>query len=210
MSGKKLRAGAVTAVYARKKRRYERARRRRRAMFFIGLVVFILVMTPFLLRLPETIQKVTHPLRYEAQIRQASQQSGLEPAFIAGVVYTESRFRPDAESHQGAYGLMQLLPVTANFVQQRSGIQGDYRNPGVNLRLGAWYLGYLEDRYEGHERLMLAAYNSGESRVDGWVSQEGFDIERDIPFQETREYVDDVLEAREVYRDLYGEDLSGD
>lgn len=174
------------------------------------MVVFILAMTPFLLKLPETVQKIVYPLRYEAQIQQASQQSGVEPAFIAAVVYTESRFRPDAESHQGAYGLMQLLPQTASFVQQRSGVQGDYRDPGVNLSLGAWYLGYLEGRYDGHERLMLAAYNSGEGRVDGWVSQEGFDIERDIPFRETREYVDNVFEAREVYRDLYGSDLSGD
>ncbi|CAN5673087.1 lytic transglycosylase domain-containing protein [soil metagenome] len=173
------------------------------------MVVFILAITPFLLKLPETIQKITHPLRYEAQIQQASQQSGLEPAFIAAVVYTESRFRPDAESSQNAYGLMQLLPETANFVQQRSGIQGDYRDPGINLSLGAWYMGYLEERYDGHERLMLAAYNSGEGRVDGWVAQEGFDIERDIPFQETHEYVENVLEARDVYRDLYGEDLSG-
>lgn len=174
------------------------------------MLVFILVMTPFVLRLPETVQKITHPLRYEAQIRQVSQQTGLEPTFIAAVIYAESRFRPDAVSSQNAYGLMQLLPETAQFVQQRSGIEGDYRDPAVNLRLGAWYLTYLEDKYNGHERLMLAAYNSGEGRVDSWTSQQGFDIEEDIPFQETREYVVNVLEAQEVYRDLYGEDLSGD
>ncbi|MGB3635322.1 MAG: transglycosylase SLT domain-containing protein, partial [Rubrobacteraceae bacterium] len=94
-------------------------------------------------------------------------------------------------------------------IQQRSGIQGDYRDPSVNIRLGAWYLNYLEGRYNGQETLMLAAYNSGEGRVDGWVSQEGFDIESDIPFQETRDYVAKVPETRDVYRDLYGEDLSG-
>ncbi|CAN5713847.1 lytic transglycosylase domain-containing protein [soil metagenome] len=173
------------------------------------VVVLALALMPFLLKLPETIQKIAYPLKYEAQIQQASRQSGLEPAFVAAVVFTESRFRPDAVSSQNAYGLMQLLPETAEFVQQRSGIQGDYRDPGVNLSLGTWYLSYLEGRYDGHERLMLAAYNSGEGRVDGWVSQEGFDIENDIPFQETRDYVVNVLEARDVYRDLYGEDLSG-
>lgn len=174
------------------------------------MVIFILVMTPFLFKLPETLQKLAYPLRYETEILQASQENGLEPSFVAAVVYTESRFRPDAESSQGAYGLMQLLPETASFVQQRSDIQGDYRNPDVNLKLGAWYLGYLNEKYEGHERLMLAAYNSGEGSVDGWVSREEFDIEQDIPFQETREYVDNVFEARDVYRDLYGRDLSGD
>jgi soluble lytic murein transglycosylase len=102
---------------------------------------------------------------------------------------------------------MQLLPQTAEFIGQRSGIKGDYRNPEVNLRMGAWYLGYLEGRYRGDERLMLAAYNSGEGMVDGWLSEEGFDIAKDIPFEETREYVEDALEARRIYRELYGRDL---
>ena len=57
---------------------------------------------------------------------------------------------------------------------------------------------------------MLAAYNSGEGRVNGWISDEGFDIVRDIPFKETRDYVENSLEARETYGDLYGEDLSRD
>ena len=165
---------------------------------------------PFILQLPETLQKILYPLKYEAEIQQVSEEYGLEPAFVAGVVYTESRFRPDAESSQGALGLMQVMPGTADFVQERSGIQGDYRNPRVNLQVGAWYLNALNEKYQGHERLTLAAYNSGQGRVDGWISQEGFDIERDIPFKETHEYVDNVLEARDVYRDLYGEDLSGD
>ena len=149
-----------------------------------------------------------YPLKYEETIREVSEEYGLEPAFVASVVYAESRFRPDAESHQGAYGLMQIIPATADFIAGRSGIRGDYREPEVNLRMGAWYLNYLEGRYRGDERLMLAAYNSGEGRVDAWISDGGFDVAEDIPFSETREYVDDVLEARHTYRELYGRDLS--
>lgn len=178
-------------------------------LFVLALLVFGLLLLPFLFLLPETLQKLFYPLDYEVEIQQASQEYGLEPAFVAGVVYTESRFRPEAESSQGALGLMQVMPETAAFVQERSGIQGDYQNPSVNLQMGAWYMNYLEEKYQGDERLMLAAYNSGQGRVDGWISQEGFDIESDIPFRETREYVDNVLEAREVYRDLYGEELRG-
>ena len=170
----------------------------------------LLAALPFLLRVPETVRQALYPLRYEETIREASRENGLEPAFVAGVVYTESRFRPGAESHREAYGLMQLLPQTAQFIGQRSGIEGDYRDPRVNLRLGAWYLGYLEGRYRGDERLMLAAYNSGEGTVDGWLSREGFDVAQDIPYKETREYVDDVLEARRTYRELYGRDLNRD
>jgi soluble lytic murein transglycosylase len=167
----------------------------------------LLAALPFILETPETVRRTVYPLRYEETIRKVSVEHGLEPTFVAAVVYTESRFRPEAESHRGAYGLMQLLPRTARFIQERSGIEGDYREPAVNLRLGAWYLSYLDDRYMGDERLVLAAYNSGEGQVDAWISDEGFDVGEDIPFRETREYVENVLEAQRTYEELYGRNL---
>ncbi len=191
----------------KKERRYGRSRSRRRGLLALLAVLAGLAALPFALGAPETVRKAIYPLRYEETIRQASRENGLEPAFVAGVIHTESRFRPDAESSQGAYGLMQMIPDTAEFVQQRSGIGGDFREPRTNIRLGTWYLAYLDERYGGNERLMLAAYNSGEGTVDGWISDEGFDISEDIPFQETRQYVERSLEARQRYEDLYGEDL---
>ena len=191
-----------------KGRRYGRSRpRRRRGVLALLAVLAGLVALPFALGAPEAVRKAVYPLRYEETIRQASRENGLEPTFVAGVIYAESRFRPDAESSQEAYGLMQMLPDTAEFVQQRSGIGGDFRDPRTNIRLGAWYLGYLDGRYRGNERLMLAAYNSGEGTVDGWISNDGFDIAEDIPFKETREYVERSLEARQKYEEIYGEDL---
>ncbi len=172
----------------------------------LALGIFLAAL-PFVLRVPDAVRQALYPLRYEETIREVSEQHGLEPTFVAGVIYTESRFRPDARSHRGAYGLMQLLPETAKFIQQRSGIEGDWQDPEVNLRIGSWYLGYLKERYSGDERLMLAAYNSGESRVNGWISDEGFDVGEDIPFKETRNYVENVLEAQETYRELYGRNL---
>jgi soluble lytic murein transglycosylase len=191
-----------------KGRRYGRSRtRRRRGVLALLAVLAGLVALPFALGAPETVRKAVYPLRYEETIRQASRENGLEPTFVAGVIYAESRFRPDAESSQEAYGLMQMLPDTAEFVQQRSGIEGDFRDPRTNIRLGTYYLGYLDGRYRGNERLMLAAYNSGEGTVDGWISNDGFDIAEDIPFEETREYVERSLEARQKYEEIYGEDL---
>ncbi|MGI8909227.1 MAG: lytic transglycosylase domain-containing protein [Rubrobacteraceae bacterium] len=171
------------------------------------LGVCALAAVPVALRIPETVERATHPLRYEETIRRVGEEHGVEPTLIAGVVYAESRFGHESESHQGAYGLMQILPSTAEFISERSGIRGDYRDPRTNLRMGAWYLSYLDGRYSGDERLVLAAYNSGEGRVDGWLSDEGFDVRRDIPFAETRQYVDDVLEARKDYENLYGRNL---
>ncbi len=175
----------------------------------LGLLVLgvFLAALPFILRIPDAVRQTIYPLRYEGIIREVSERHGLEPTFVAGVVYTESRFRPEVRSHRGAYGLMQLLPETAKFIQERSGIEGDWRDPEVNLRIGAWYLGYLKERYSGDERLMLAAYNSGESRVNGWISNGGFDVGEDIPFKETRDYVENVLEAQETYGELYGRNL---
>jgi soluble lytic murein transglycosylase len=171
------------------------------------VVIGVLAILPFALRLPDAVMRTVYPLKYTATIREVSEENGLDPAFVAGVIYTESRFRPDAESHREAYGLMQLLPESARFIQRKSGIKGDYRDPEVNIRLGTWFLGYLEDRYKGDERLMLAAYNSGEGNVDAWVSDQGFDIAKDIPYKETRHYVKNALQARKTYQELYGKNL---
>jgi soluble lytic murein transglycosylase len=171
------------------------------------VLVAILAILPFVLRLPDAVMRTIYPLRYAETIRQASEENGLEPTFVAGVIYAESRFRPHIESHRNAYGLMQLLPQSAHYIQRKSGIKGDYRDPKVNIRLGTWFLGYLDERYKGDERLMLAAYNSGEGNVDAWASDEGFDIAKDIPYKETRHYVNDALEAKQTYQDLYGKNL---
>jgi soluble lytic murein transglycosylase len=145
-------------------------------------------------------------LEYEETIQTAAAEHDVEPTLVAAVIRTESRFDPEVESSQGAYGLMQLLPETARFVSERGNVRGDYRDPKTNIRMGTWYLGYLQERYKGDERLVLAAYNSGEGQVDAWNS-EGFDASRDIPFAETRDYVEDVLEARDTYIELYGRNL---
>jgi soluble lytic murein transglycosylase len=173
----------------------------------VAVVAAVVAILPLILEAPDTVRRTVYPLRYEETIRDVSVEHDLEPTFVAAVVYTESRFRPEARSPQRAYGLMQLLPETARFIQERSGIEGHFKDPRVNLTMGAWYLHYLEGRYMGDERLMLAAYNSGEGRVDDWISDEGFDVGEDIPFEETRDYVENVLEAQRVYEDLYGRNL---
>ncbi len=198
--------GRATTKAAGRQDRYGRLRRRRRGAAL--LVVFALVALLGALAAPDLVRQVTHPLEYEAEIRASAGKFGVEPSLVAAVIKAESRFDPEATSSRGAYGLMQLLPETARFVSERTGISGDYRDPETNIRIGTRYLSYLQSRYDGDQRLALAAYNSGEGRVDRWLSRGDFDVSRDIPFAETRDYVRNVTESQRVYEDLYGENLN--
>lgn len=171
------------------------------------VLLLILLALPLLLKAPDVIREFLYPLKYEETIQSAAAEQAIEPALVAAVIRTESGFDPEVESSQGAYGLMQIQPETARFISERSGITGDYRGPKTNIRMGAWYLSYLQYRYNGDERLALAAYNSGVNQVDEWISEEGFDVGRDIPFEETRDYVEEVLKARDAYTELYGRNL---
>ena len=190
----------------KKRKRYRRSRRQGRNLLVALALAFLLI--SLFLEAPDAVRRLTHPIKHEEVIRSAAAEYKVEPALVAAVIRSESNFDEDVESSRGAYGLMQLLPETASFIAGRSGIGGDYREPETNIRMGTWYLGYLQNRYNGDERLVLAAYNSGASQVDEWVSEEGFNVSRDIPFEETREYVNEVLDARDTYVDLYGRNLN--
>jgi soluble lytic murein transglycosylase len=110
---------------------------------------------------------------------------------------------------------MQIQPDTARFIARRSGgtafTVGDLSDPQTNISYGSYYLRYLLDRYDGNATLALAAYNGGETNVDGWIrtsgrGRVGFRAS-DIPFSETRAYVDRVFQARQDYRDNYSREL---
>ena len=164
--------------------------------------------------LDDAVRSITLPLRHEDIIRQQARAKGIDPALIAAIIYEESKF-VDQTSHAGARGLMQITPETARFIARDSGgtrfTQADLATPQVNISYGAYYLRYLLRRYEGSETLAVAAYNAGETNVSRWVDkaggQEGFDLQDDVPFPETRMYVEGVLEHRGEYREHYGREL---
>jgi soluble lytic murein transglycosylase len=162
----------------------------------------------------DAFREITLPLRHEDIIRQQAREKELDPALIAAVIYQESKFR-DQTSHAGARGLMQITPATAEFIARDSGgtrfSQEDLATPQINIAYGSYYLRYLLRRYDGNTELALAAYNAGETNVDKWVREAGgeqdFDRVDDIPFPETREYVDNVFELRGDYRRHYSDEL---
>jgi soluble lytic murein transglycosylase len=155
---------------------------------------------------PGWYAKLRYPLEYEQILAGHAQNYDLDPALLAAVVYRESRFDPDAVSESGAVGLMQLLPETAKGIAQYTGGTefrlSDLHDPEINVRYGSFYLRRLLDKYGGDVSLALAAYHAGQGNVDEWIARgEG------IAFAETREYVDDVLELRGVYRRAYADEL---
>ena len=162
--------------------------------------------------LGDAVREVTLPLRHDDVIRQQAREKDLDPALIAAIIYEESRFRPQT-SPAGAEGLMQITPETAEFIARNSGattfVLDDLGNPQINISYGSFYLRYLIDRYDGDERLAIAAYNAGATNVDEWLVEadsDELDLE-DIPFTETREYVADVEERRKEYEKNYAADL---
>lgn len=198
-------------------RRRARVRRRRLAALVAALVLgsgAAVMVAAGVGPLGDAVRELTLPLRHDDVIRQQAADKDLDPALIAAVIYEESKFR-DQTSSAGAEGLMQILPNTAQFIARRSGGTAfelrDLGNPDINIRYGSWYLRYLLDQHDGDIALAVAAYNAGEGNVDRWVRAAGgadsFDPATDIPFPETREYVADVLERREEYRDHYADEL---
>jgi len=194
------------------------ARRRRLlailAALAVGTAIAVVAMLP---EVKQGIQELTLPLRHEDIIKQQAAEKDLDPALLAAMIYQESKFQ-DRTSSAGAKGLMQILPSTAQFIAHKSGGTAfelrDLATPQINISYGAWYLRYLIDRYDGNVTLAVAAYNAGEHNVDVWVARaggdHGFDPKADIPFPETRGYVESVIRHRKLYRSKYGRELGLD
>ena len=138
-----------------------------------------------------------------------------ERALTHAIIRQESMFDPNAKSPAGALGLMQLMPATAKHVAQRAGFKYTQSrltsDPDFNITVGSRYLANLVDSFGGSYVLGIAAYNAGPGNVNKWLRDMGdprlmkdtdmiVDWIELIPFKETRNYVQRVLEALQVYR----------
>ena len=120
---------------------------------------------------------------YQGEVVEAAKLHNLDPALVHAVIAAESNYNPNAVSHRGAVGLMQLMPDTA----RRYGLkEKELKTPQKNIRVGSQYLADLIAMFEGDLKLALASYNAGENAV----LRHGRKIP---PFAETQAYVPRVL-----------------
>jgi soluble lytic murein transglycosylase len=150
-------------------------------------------------------------------IPKSAKTGSVDRAVVYAIARQESAFHPGAVSKAGARGLLQLMPSTAKQMAKQAGVSYSQAklttDPGYNATLGAEFLGHLIDRYNGSYVMTFAAYNAGPSRVAEWVSIYGdprdpkVDVVNwieSIPFTETRNYVQRIMENVQVYKARLG------
>ena len=137
----------------------------------------------------------------------------LNQSYILALIRQESEFDASANSYVGARGLMQIMPATGKLLSTRTGLKYSperlTEDEFFNLQLGSFYLTDLYSNFGNNIYLALAAYNAGPHRVAKWIKRFGdprkneidpLDFLEHIPFEETRNYVQRVMENINVYK----------
>ncbi len=155
--------------------------------------------------------EVRFPMAHRNELVREAKRRDLHSSWVFAITRQESAFMADARSHAGAMGLMQLMPATAKETARRFGIPlaspQQALNPDTNIQLGAAYLSQVYGQFNGNRVLASAAYNAGPGRVRQWLrgaNHLSYDVwVENIPFDETRQYVQNVLS----YSVIYGQKL---
>lgn len=156
------------------------------------------------------LHEMTYPLGALRRL-EASDLDGIDPLFIGALIMAESNWNPRALSPVGARGLMQLMPDTGQRLAGSIGVplgsDDQLFDPPLNLKLGVAYIRQLLQHFNGLLPLVLAGYNAGEAEVSKWWDRRGgADLEEfiaDMPFRETRRYVQRVLVYYAEYQRIY-------
>lgn len=160
----------------------------------------------------EKYHQIRYPLKYFELLEDSAEENGLPPSFLFAVAHTESGFDPEAVSSVDARGLMQITRDTFDWIQHKMRLEKplDYdqyaTDPAVSARYGAYLLRLYYDEFGSYE-LALCAYHAGRGNLLKWLhdpelSADGETL-RQIPFRDTRWYVDRVFKTQKNYQELY-------
>ncbi len=173
----------------------------------LTFVVVLLLMASFayFVLLPRVL-----PREYREYVEKYAGQYQLEESMIYAVIFCESHFEADAVSSAGAIGLMQVTEETGWWAAAQIGLNADsidLKDPETNIRVGCWYLSWLDQKFDGVWETTLAAYNAGHGNVAKWLadedkSKDGLTLD-EIPYGETKSYVKRVELVERIYRTVY-------
>ncbi|WP_245590377.1 lytic transglycosylase domain-containing protein [Aneurinibacillus terranovensis] len=199
-------------VNAEKPGNKERSMKRftRKRLFFIVLLVI------FLLLDSRVIWKAMYPVYFKQQIFSSASRYHVDPYLVMAIIQIESKFDQRRVSRKGAVGLMQLMPSTAKWVIKQanfSSMAEEYLDePDTNISIGTWYISYLYDMFDRNSYAVIAAYNAGPGNVKRWIAQGVWDGRGDtisnIPFGETRHYIQRVEYYKERYSKIYQDEYN--
>ena len=200
--------------------RYTQRRRRRRHRginFLVWLVVItiltggaVFIVTRYFDDVKTKLEYASYPREYSQYVEKAAKDYDLNEELIYAVIRTESSFNPDAQSGAGACGIMQIMPSSFEWLQQKRDTVGEYTtedlfDPEICIDYGSYLLKYFYDLY-GDEKCAVAAYNAG-FVVGDWLEDSNYSTDgvtlSDIPYPETKHYVEKVESAKEMYIKLY-------
>ena len=144
---------------------------------------------------------------YKTIILAAASEYNVNAYMLFALIKTESGFNKNAVSEKGATGLMQLTEKTAEYVARLKGEQNyDLKNAQTNIDFGCYYLKYLFEKFT-EQNTVLAAYNAGEGKVAIWLKDSRFSNDgktlKEIPIEETREYIKRINASSVKYKKLY-------
>lgn len=176
------------------------------------LLLFAIVLLIYLFIKSDLITHKLYPIAYEEEMQYHAQKYQLDTQLIAAIIRVESNFQTGQASNKGASGLMQIMPNTADWIikqAQLNELSSDHLLNSIdsNIELGSWYIDYLLKKYNNQLVIAIAAYNAGPGKVDSWL-KEGIwdgslaDIDQ-IPYGETRKYVQKVIYYYNKYKEIY-------
>jgi len=178
------------------------------------LLLLLITLLAILFLKSDWLGTYMYPIHYKDDIRASSSNYGVEPHLVAAVIRAESNYKTGRQSSKGALGLMQVMPDTADWVVQKAGfkeVTNDMllHRADVSIEVGSWYLNSLQQQFENNTVMAVAAYNAGPGNVRKWLDKGIWDGQADtisdIPFGETRHYVQKVIYYYNKYKDLYPE-----
>jgi soluble lytic murein transglycosylase len=163
----------------------------------------------------EWLGRWIYPISYKEEILMSAEKYELDPLIIAAIIRVESNYKLEAVSPKGAIGIMQIMPDTADWILRQENF-GNLKAKDVGkeahagITLGSWYVKELNRQFDENLVVSLAAYNAGPGKVRQWLDEGVWNGKeqtlRDIPYGETRHYVQRVMYYYKKYQKLYDSD----